>query len=45
MTVAELLSRTSSAEITEWQAFFSLQEEERETALVEDKLRNSFKRT
>jgi hypothetical protein len=29
MTVGELLDKVSSSEITEWQAFFYLEEEER----------------
>lgn len=37
MTVEELLSRISSRELTEWQAFFTLEaEERREREMVED---------
>lgn len=39
MTVEELLSRISSRELTEWQAFFTLEaEERREREMVEDAL-------
>lgn len=42
MTVSDMLARMSSTEITEWQAFVALQNEDTKSGSVEEKIKAAW---